>query len=126
MTNKRMKFDGRDLFGPGEHKLWALPWRRERADRGYAGLDGVFSVDLGRRDRKLQQRGFLVAQNLAALKEMLGEMSAYIDGQDYELISRHGFRYDNVRMDVFTVTGPIKTGSQASCEYEIHYTQLGE
>lgn len=126
MTNGMMKFDGRDLFGPGEHKLWAMSWRRERVDRGFAGLDGVLSVDLGRRERKLQQRGFLVARNIAALKEMLGEISAYIDGQDYELISWHGFRYEHVRMDVFTVTGPISKGSQASCEYEIHYTQLGE
>jgi len=95
-------------------------------DRGFAGLDGVLSVDLGRRERKFKQRGCLTARNVAALTEMLGDISAYIDGQDYELVDQQGVRYGQVRMDVFTLTGPISKGSQASCEYEIHYTQLDQ
>jgi len=119
-----MKFDGKELFGKGEHSLEVRSWRREGVDYGFAGLDGVLSVDLGRRERKLKQRGWLTAESVGALMRLMEEISGYIDGQSYELVDGGGICYGQVRMDSFTLLGSVTAGNQARCEYEIHYTQL--
>jgi len=119
-----MKFDGNELFGKSEHLLSVRSWRREGLDYGFAGLDGVVSVDLGRRERKLKQRGWLTAESVGALMRQVEEISGYIDGQGYELVDRGGVCYGQVRMDSFTLLGSVTAGNQARCEYDINYTQL--
>ena len=119
-----MKFDGKELFGKGDYSLQVRSWRREGVDYGFAGLDGVVSVDLGRRERKLKQRGWLTAESVGALMRQMEEISGYIDGQGYELVDQGGISYGRVRMDSFTLLGSITAGNQARCEYEINYTQL--
>ena len=104
--------------------MQAMSWRRETIDRGFAGLTGVMSLDLGGRERKLEQRGTLRADSVAALMNLTDEISSYIDGQTYDLIDQNGFCYANVRMDSFTLQGSIEAGKQACCDYEINYTQL--
>ena len=125
MSNTTIMFDSEALFGAGRHVLQPTSWRRESTDRGFAGLDGVMSVDLGRRERKLKQRGSLSTASIAALMELIESVSAYIDGQCYELLDQHGVEYSNVRMDSFRLLNPIAVGNQSQCEYEIVYTQLG-
>ena len=119
-----MKFDGNELFGKGEHSLGVRSWRREGLDYGFAGLDGVVSVDLGRRERKIKQRGWMTAESVGALMRQVEAISGYIDGQGYELVDRRGVCYGQVRMDSFNLLGSVTVGNQARCEYEINYTQL--
>jgi len=126
MGDRTMRWDGRELFGPGRHVLEAGSWRRQAVERGFAGLDGVLSVDLGRRERKLKQRGWLSAPSRAALARRLEATAACVDGQAHVLTDGEGKEYPNVRMDSFRMVGPAAAGSQAGCEYEIVYTQLGE
>ena len=125
MSNTTIMFNGQAIFGAGRHALRPGSWRRESTDRGFAGLDGVMSVDLGRRERKLKQRGVLSAGSIAALVELIENVSAHIDGQCYQLLDQHGVAYSNVRMDSLSLLSPIAVGSQSQCEYEIVYTQLG-
>jgi len=117
-------FNDEKLFGVGEHKLKFLSWRRETIERGFAGLDGVVSVDLGRRERKLKQQGRLSAVSTAALLKRMEEITNYIDGQAYKLVDQNGMVYEQVRMDGFTVLRSITSANQACCEYEVIYTQL--
>ena len=124
MSVSSITFNDEKLFGAGEHKLKPLSWRREAIQRGFAGLDGVVSVDLGRRERKLKQQGRLSAVSTAALLKRMEEITNYIDGQAYKLIDQHGTVYEQVRMDDFTILGSITSANQACCEYEIIYTQL--
>ena len=126
MSNRTATFDSHALFGVGEHAIQPLSWRRETLDRGFAGLNGVMSLDLGRRERKLKQRGQLSANSVAALLNRMESITAYIDGQSYKLVDQNGCSYADVRMDSFTLLGPINTANQARCEYEIVYTQLSE
>jgi len=112
------------MFDKGEHTLQPLSWRREAVQRGFAGLDGVVSMDLGRRERKLQQRGHLVSASKASLLQLMELVASYIDGQSYDLTDQNGVFYPQVRMDSFALRGPIRAANQASCEYEIIYTQL--
>ena len=125
MSNTTVLFDSKALFGVGRHVLQPGSWRRESTDRGFAGLDGVMSVDLGLRERKLQQRGFLSAASVAALMQLIENVSSYINGQCYELVDQHGVTYANTRMDSFKLLSPMAVGNQSQCEYEIAYTQLG-
>lgn len=126
MSNTTIMFDSQAIFGAGRHLLQPGSWRRESTDRGFAGLDGMMSVDLGLRERKLKQRGFLSAASIAGLMQLMANISAYIDGQGYTLLDQHGITYANVRMDSFRLLNPIAVGNQSQCEYEITYTQLGQ
>jgi hypothetical protein len=119
-------FNGQAMFGHGEQSLEGESWRRARVDRGFGGLDGVLSVDLGRRERKLRQRGELTGASRGAVQAMTAVITNYLDGMAYELIDADGTIYSNVRMDSFELAGPICAGVPARCEYEIRYTQLSE
>jgi len=124
MSNTTITFDSQAIFGVGEHAIRPLSWRRETLDRGFAGLNGVMSLDLGRRERKLKQHGQLSANSIAALLSMMENIATHIDGKSYELVDQNGCSYADIRMDNFTLLGPINTGNQVRCEYEIIYTQL--
>lgn len=126
MSNTTIMFDSKALFGTGRHVLQPTSWQRESTDRGFAGLDGLMSVDLGKRGRKLKQCGFLAASSVAAIMALIETVSGYIDGQSYTLVDQHGVVYSNVRMDSFRLLSPIAVGNQSQCEYEIIYTQLGK
>jgi len=126
MNATTIMFDGRNIFGGGQHQLTPLSWRRETVDYGFSGLDGVVSIDSGLRGRKLKQHGTLTAKSVAALTELMETISGYIDGQGYKLVDQNGISYGNVRMDSFTPSGPVAVGNQACCEYEIRYTQLSD
>ncbi len=124
MNHSTIKFDNQDFFGKGQHTLRPMSWCRETVERSFAGLDGVVSTDLGCRERILKQRGCLSAESVIALTRLMENISAYIDGQCYDLVDQNEILYPHVRMDSFTLRGPISGGNQARCEYEIIYTQL--
>ena len=126
MNKKEIMLDGKNIFGHGDHTLQVGSWGRETMERRFAGVDGMVSVDLGRRGRKLKQRGWLTAASKAALQKRCEEISAYIDGQAYELVDTNGTVYAKVRMDSFGLLTQVCTASPVRCEYEVTYTQLGE
>jgi hypothetical protein len=125
MSTNAIKLDGKQLFGVGEHTLQVGSWGREAIEKRFAGVDGVVSVDLGRRGRKIRQRGWLTAASKAALQKKCEKISAYIDGQAYELVDANGTVYGKVRMDSFGLLREICAASPVRCEYEVTYTQLG-
>ena len=124
MVNSTITFDGEALFGSGDHLVEPGSWQRSTLERGFGGLSGVVSVDLGRRQRKLKQRGTLSAASVPALLAMTERISAFIDGQAYEMVDQNGSSHGEVRMDSFTLVGSISLANQASCKYEIVYSQL--
>ena len=124
MNTVIIRFNNDDLFGIGRHAVEPMTWRRESVDSGFAGLNGVVSIDLGRRERKIKQRGCLRAVSVESMLQQIENISAYINGQAYTLVDQDGVSYANVRMDSFVLLEPISASNQASCEYEIMYTQL--
>lgn len=121
---KNITFNGETFFKGGEHTVRPLSWRREVKEQSFGGLNGAVSLDLGRRKRKLTQRGRLAADSKGALIKRMEEISEYIDGQVYELVDQDGIIFSQVRMDSFTRLSGITVANQAGCEYEIEYTQL--
>ena len=121
-----IRFDNRALFASGEHRLTVGSWQRQSIERGFAGLDGAFSIDLGKKKRQLEQHGELVAGSRRALRDLTTEISSYVDGCVHDLMDGEGNTYPSVRMDRFRVLNTGSGGNQARCSYDVIYTQLGE
>jgi hypothetical protein len=94
-------------------------------ERSVCGLDGVVSIDLGKRTREIRQRGMLQAPSRTAMTARTASIAAFIDGGMHILRTAQGQEYDNVRMDAFTLGEERVGGPGVSVDYEILYVQLG-
>ena len=124
MGRSTVKLDGNAVFGNGDHTIKPTSWGRESVQRGFAGLNGVLSIDMGQRERTLEQRGTLSADSLLSLRALQEDITTYIDGQSHELVDQEGLSYSNVLMDSFVLLGQLSLANRVSCEYKIIYTQL--
>ena len=97
---------------------------RDSVERAVLGLDGVLSIDLGGRCRKIKQRGVLLAKSRLQMSERISAISAFMDGDTHVLVTGSGEEFDNLRLDVFKVTSEETSGGGLCCNYEIVYTQL--
>jgi hypothetical protein len=116
--------DGQNLFDEQDMKIEQDSIGRDSIERTVPGLDGILSIDMGGRSRKIKQRGVLRARSRSQMDERIGAILAYIDGDTHTLVIRNGEEFDNVRMDAFKVTEEKTSGSGLCCDYEIVYTQL--
>jgi len=116
--------DGQNLFDEQDLKIEQGSISRDSMERAVSGLDGVLSIDLGGRSRRIKQRGVLRAKSRTQMDDRISAISAYIDGDTHMLIISNGEEFDNVRMDAFKVTKERTSGSSLCCDYEIVYTQL--
>lgn len=120
----RAALDGENLFEGPELKIEPGSIDRKRIEKTIAGLDGVLSIDLGCRGRKIMQAGMLRAESRVQAERLIGTISAYIDGDTHTLVTSSGREFNNLRMDVFNVSKERASGSGVCCDYEISYTQL--
>jgi hypothetical protein len=116
--------DGQNLFDEQNLKIEQDSIRRDSIERTVSGLDGILSIDMGERSRKIKQRGVLQARSRTQMDDRIGAILSYIDGNTHTLVIRNGEEFDNVRMDAFKVTEENASGSGLCCDYEIVYTQL--
>lgn len=116
--------DGQNLFDEQQLEIEQDSPNRDSIEKAVAGLDGVLSVDMGRRARKIRQRGTLRAQSQTQMNTKINVISAYMDGKTHTLVSNEGETFENLRMDSFKVNRKRAGGSGMSVDYEIVYTQL--
>jgi hypothetical protein len=116
--------DGQNLFDEQDMKIEQDSIGRDSIERTVPGLDGILSIDMGGRSRKIKQRGVLRARSRSQMDDRIGAILAYIDGDTHTLVIRNGEEFDNVRMDAFKVTEEKTSGNGLCCDYEIVYTQL--
>ena len=116
--------DGQNLFGEQELEIQPASVSRDSAEKTVAGLDGVLSIDLGRRGRKVKQRGVLLAKSRQRMDEKISAITAFIDGGTHKLVTNGGQEFDNLRMDTFEATKERASGGGLCCNYEIVYMQL--
>lgn len=116
--------DGKALFDERELTIAVGSVERASVERGVPGLDGLASIDLGRRGRKVRQRGTLRATNQARTDARIAAIEAFLDGAPHTLHVSDGRRYDNLRMDAFVQRDRRVEGTGVVVEYEITYTQL--
>ena len=116
--------DGQILFDEQELEIEPSSVSRDSIERTVPGLDGVLSIDLGERGRKIKQKGILRTMSRSQMNERINAISAYMDGDTHTLVTNGGEEFDNLRMDVFKVTSEGTSGGGLCCNYEIVYTQL--
>jgi hypothetical protein len=116
--------DGQNLFDEQDIKIEQNSIGRDSIERTVPGLDGMLSIDMGGRSRKIKQRGMLRTRSRSQMDDRIGAILAYIDGDTHTLVIHDGEEFDNVRMDAFKVTEEKTSGSGLCCDYEIIYTQL--
>ncbi len=116
--------DGQNLFDEQQLEIEQDSLNRGSIERAVAGLDGVLSVDMGGRTRKIRQRGTLRAKSRTQMNDKINVISAYMDGNTHTLVSNECKKNDNLRMDSFEVSKERTGGSGIVADYEIVYTQL--
>ncbi len=116
--------DGQILFDEQQLEIEQDSLNRDSIERAVAGLDGVLSVDMGGRARKIRQRGTLRAQSRTQMNDRINVISAYMDGNTHTLVINEGEKFDNLRMDSFKVNKKRAGGGSMVVEYEIVYTQV--
>ncbi len=116
--------DGQNLFDERRLEIEPGSISRDSIERTVVGLDGVLSIDMGERSRKIKQRGILRARSRAQMNGRISAVSAYMDGDTHTLVTGSGVKFDNLRMDAFKVSKESASGSGLCCDYEIVYTQL--
>ena len=116
--------DGQEVFDRQQLDIKPGSASRDSVERTVPGLDGMLSIDMGGRGRKITQKGVLRAKSRMQLNEKISAISAYMDGDTHMLITDGGEEFDNLRMDVFKVSTERTSGGGAVVDYEIVYTQL--
>jgi hypothetical protein len=116
--------DGQDLFEEQGLEIQADSFGRDCIERSVPGLDGVVSVDLGGRGRRIRQNGVLRARSRLQMVERMAAISGFMDGAAHLLVTKGGEQFDNLRMDSFKVTEERVSGGGVVVDYEIIYTQL--
>jgi len=116
--------DGQNLFDEQQLEIEQDSLNRDSIERAVAGLDGVLSVDMGGRTRKIRQRGTLRAKSRTQMNDRINVISAYMDGDTHTLVTGDGDKFDNLRMDSFKVNKEQTSGGGMVVDYEIVYTQL--
>ncbi|MBN1974202.1 MAG: hypothetical protein JW787_11220 [Sedimentisphaerales bacterium] len=115
--------DGLKLFDGNQLQIEAGSYKRELIEKSAPMLDGVISIDLGRRSRIIKQTGTLRAKSRSLLNERILAVSNCMDGNTHILDAESGL-YQNLRMDSFKVTKEREDGTGITADYEIAYTQL--
>jgi len=120
----RIILDGDDLFDEQEVKIEVGSISKEAVERAVTGLDGLVSIDMGKRSRSIKQRGVITANSRTAMQQRIEAISAYIDGNTHTLVTNHGDEYRDVRVDAFRVKTERTGGNGVTVDYEILYTQM--
>jgi hypothetical protein len=116
--------DGQTLFDEHQLEIQAGSFCRDSIERRMPGLDGVLSIDLGRRGRKIRQTGTLRAKSRTQMNERVNAISALADGHTHTLVTDSCETLDNLRMDSFKTDKERTDGVGIVVDYEIVYTQL--
>ncbi|MHC4573047.1 MAG: hypothetical protein ACYS76_02755 [Planctomycetota bacterium] len=116
--------DGERFFDEQDLQIQRGSFSRDSVEKAVPGLDGVLSIDLGMRSRKIRQAGVLRAGSQSQVRERVSAVSACMDGDTHTLATGSGEEFHNLRMDSFETKNERASGGGAALDYEILYTQL--
>ena len=120
----RVTLDGQNLFDEQQLEIEPDSISRVSIERAVAGLDGVLSIDMGGRGRKIKQKGLLQAKSRMQMDNRINAISAYMNGNTHILARSDGEQLNNLRMDSFKVSKERAGSIGIVVDYEITYTQL--
>jgi hypothetical protein len=120
----KVTLDEQMLFDEQALEISADSFSRDSIERTVPGLNGVLSIDLGLRGRKIRQTGTLRAKSRTQLDERISKIAAFMDGDTHTLITGNSREFTNLRMDSFKTGAEHADGTGVMVDYEIVYTQL--
>jgi len=120
----KVTLDTQMLFDEQALEINADSFGRDSIERTIPGLDGMLSIDLGLRGRKISQTGTLRAGSRTQLNERINRIAAFMDGDTHTLTISSGREFPNLRMDSFKTGTEHADGAGIMVDYEIVYTQL--
>jgi len=116
--------DGQILFDQQQLEVEPDSISRACVEKAISGLDGLLSIDLGKRSRKVRQKGTLRAQSRSQMQGRINAIAAYMDGDTHTLMIGSQQPFENLRMDVFKITDQRPSAGGLEVDYKIVYTQL--
>lgn len=116
--------DAQMLFDEQALEISADSFSRDSIERTVPGLNGVLSIDLGLRGRKIRQTGTLRTKSRTQLDERISKIAAFMDGDTHTLITGSSRKFINLRMDSFKTGTEHADGTGVMVDYEIVYMQL--
>ena len=119
----QVTLDGQRLFDEQPLEIRTGSIHRAWMERTVSGLDGVLSIDLGKRNRQITQTGTLRAESRLQMDSRISTISAHMDGDTHTLIAGNQ-ELENLRMDSFKILSEHKDSVGIRVDYEIVYTQL--
>jgi hypothetical protein len=119
----QVTLDGQRIFDEQPLEIRTGSFRRDSLERAVPGLDGVLSLDLGRRNRQITQTGTLRAESRVQMDSRISTISAHMDGNTHTLVTGNR-EFNNLRMDSFKILNEYTDGVGIRVDYEIVYTQL--
>jgi len=120
----KVKLDAQMLIDEQTLEISVGSFSRASIERTVPGLNGVLSIDLGQRGRKIKQIGSLRAKSRAQLDERISKIAAFMDGNTHTLATNICQEITNLRMDSFIPVSEQAHGAGIVVDYEIVYTQL--
>ena len=120
----KVTLDSQVLFDEQALEISTDSFSRDSIEKTVPGLNGVLSIDLGRRGRKIKQTGTLRAKSRTQLDERISKIAAFMDGNTHTLTTGSGRELANLRMDSFKADSKHADGTGIVVDYEITYTQL--
>jgi hypothetical protein len=120
----RATLDEQTLFDKQQLEIEVDSFSRDSIEKAVPGLDGIISIDMGRRSRRIKQAGTLRGKSRTQLNDKINAISIYMDGGTHILTTRDGEEFANLRMDSFTVQNERTDGTGIVVDYEINYMQL--
>lgn len=119
----QVTLDGQRLFDEQPLEIRTGSISRASMERTVPGLDGVLSIDLGRRNRQITQSGTLRAKSRLQMDSKISTISGHMDGDTHTLAAGNQ-EFENLRMDSFKILAENIDGTGIRIDYEIIYTQL--
>ena len=120
----KVTLDSQMLFDEQALEISSGSFNRDSIERTVPGLDGVLSIDLGLRGRKIRQTGTLRSKSRTQLDERISKIAAFMDGKTHTIVINSSRELANLHMDSFKTGTEHADGAGITVDYEIVYTQL--
>ncbi len=117
------QLDGHNLFGSGPHHFIVHGLSERHNLHEAAGVDGGRITPLGRRPRKIEQRGRLLADSVGELETQRQAVEARLGKRGLTLVDHRGRSWANVVMLSFKPGEVRRLGARLALDYEIEYLQ---
>lgn len=112
MGNYTAQFNGEYIFGVNVTMVTVDP-PRETQVNSFLGINGVEILDHGSRQRYTEVTGQLQATDEAGLGLLENRFRAYKDPYGYMLVTTDGLIWQNVKLESFQPTPPIRVDQTA-------------